>query len=118
MILTASVLVSLTFACVAYLVFAPLPKLSKRLSPWDSVAKVRLLGTFGGQEQLAAKNQGSLGIVFEFFPPIYDSLAKAVAKIANLDNVEELSIKLVKQELRQLSHNIKFRWSRKLCSHF
>ena len=94
MILTASIFVSLTFALVAYLVFAPLPKLSKRLSPWDSVAKVRLLGTFGGPEQLAAKNQGSLGFVFEFFRPIYDSLAKAVAKIANLDNEEALAIKL------------------------
>jgi len=93
MILITSILIALTVSLIAYLIFTPLPKLSRRLSPWDSVVKVRLLGSFGDRS-IQTKNQENLGFAFEFFKPIYDSASKAISRIANLDNEEELALKL------------------------
>jgi Flp pilus assembly protein TadB len=84
-----------TFACaLTYRLISPLPKLHKRLSPYDAVVKVRLNGNVSTMQNFSNLSNNSSNIFREFFRPMLEAIGNLVSKIASIDNREATELKL------------------------
>ncbi len=92
MIILSSLFVSL---CVGYFIYSiapPLPRLTKRLAPYDTVVRVRLggLAVTGSRRSTANKPF----FIIEFFRPAYEQLSRIIEKIASTEDSDALSLRL------------------------
>ncbi|HMS25391.1 MAG TPA: type II secretion system F family protein [Acidimicrobiia bacterium] len=94
MIIVASLSVSTIIAYWTYTIISPLPRLSHRLSPYDTVARVRLgsaLSSLGEKSKQEPIKSTFLG---EFFRPMRESVIRIISKAAAIDDVEKMTLRL------------------------
>lgn len=94
MIILASLCSSIIIGYIMYRIVRPLPQLSSKLSPYDTVVKVRLLGSVAGVSSNKRTTNNHSNFIFEFFRPMQEAASKAISKIASTDDFEVMALKL------------------------
>lgn len=95
MIFASSALLSITLTLIVYKALKPFPKLSSKLSPYDTVVRVRLSGSatsIGTGKKLTIETSS---ILFELFRPMYESAQRLILKIASIDDFDRTTLKLL-----------------------
>lgn len=98
MIVFAAMCISFVVGKLAYTLFPPLPRLAERLSPYDTVAKVRLQGSLNSLSN--KPHNKSRSFILEFLSPMYESFSRIVGKLAAIDNDEAMTLRLEQAGLR------------------
>ena len=93
-ILIISTLSMIFFSSLAFILHRPMPKIAKRLAPYNNVVRVRLNTT--ANKYIVKENTQlvSLPIALEFFKPMYEWFLNIVAKLSFLGDENTANLRL------------------------
>ena len=94
MIFVASINAAVIASFVVFRIAPPLPKLSRRLAPYDTVSRVRLGAQVSTQGTNYEASFESKFFMAEYFKPLYQYLNKALLNIFSFEDSKALSLKL------------------------
>lgn len=82
------------FGTIAFTLFRPMPKVEKRLAPYNTVVRVRLNAGATRPSEVENNTFISLPVALEFFKPIYEVFLNLVAKMSFLGDEASANLRL------------------------